>query len=132
ISTLDAGSWKDPQFSDARVPLLSEVLAFCRERDVRVLLDIKDPTAAGASLYELLKQYDMVEDARVYMRAGASQPDVKAALDERLKPFNGSLVQPWGDRTPREKMQKALKNPNSIGGLVRSYQWVLDFFDQDK
>ncbi len=128
IRDLDAGSWKDAAFADARIPLFSEVLGYCKAHGVRLLLDIKSPGAAGASLYELLNQFDMLDDCRAYMRAGAAQPEVKAALDPRLVPFPGSLVQPWGKETPREKMQKALNNEKAVGGLVSSYQWVLDFY----
>lgn len=127
IKDLDAGSWKDTAYADARIPLLSEVLGYCKANGVRLLLDIKSAGAAGAGLYELLNQFDMLDDCRVYMRAGAAQPEVKAALDARLVPFPGSLVQPWGKETPREKMQKALDNEKAMGGLVSSYQWVLDF-----
>ena len=94
------------------------------------MLDLKDPSAAGANLYRLLEHYDMVQDARVYMLAGASQPAVKAALDPRLVQFPGSLVQPWGKDTPAQKMQQALDNEKSMGALLRSYRPVLDFYDQ--
>jgi hypothetical protein len=132
IRDLDAGSWKDPSFSHARIPLLSEVLGFCKQNGVRVLLDVKDPAAAGASLWELLNQFDMVDDCRVYMRAGASVAEVKAALDSRLTLFPDSLIQGGGAGTPREKMQRSLDsdNPAVVGTLVRSYQWVLDFYSQ--
>ncbi len=127
VKDLDAGSWKDPKFSHARIPLLSEVLAYCKEHEVKILLDIKDPNAAGANLYELLERHDMVQDARVYMLAGASQAAVKAALDPRLVQFPGSLVQPWGKDTPAQKMQHALDTEKSMGALLHSYRPVLEF-----
>ena len=128
LKDLDAGSWKDAKFSEARVPLLSEVLAYCKERKVKIVLDIKDPKAAGANLYELLEQYDMVEDSRVYMAAAAGRSPVKEQLDPRLVQFPGSLVQPGGKTPPAEKMQQALDNEKSMGALLRSYQPVLDFY----
>ncbi len=128
IKDLDAGSWKDPKFSEARIPLLSEVLAYCKEHKVKIVLDIKDPNAAGAKLYELLEQYDMVEDSRVYMAAAAGRSPVKEQLDPRLVRFPGSLVQPWGKTSATEKMQQALDNEKSMGALLRSYQPVLDFY----
>jgi hypothetical protein len=128
VKDLDAGSWKDPKLSEARIPLLSEVLAYCKEHNVKIVLDLKDPQASGAELYDLLAEYDMVQDARVYMRAGAAQPAVKAVLDPRLVQFPGSLVQPWGKTPPAEKMQQALDNEKSMGALLRSYRAVLDFY----
>jgi len=128
VKDLDAGSWKDPKLSHARIPLLAEVLAYCKEHGVKILLDIKDPNAAGANLYELLEAHEMVQDARVYMRAGAAQPAVKAALDPRLVQFPGSLVQPRGKDTPAQKMQQALDNEKSMGALLRSYRPVLEFY----
>lgn len=127
IKDLDAGSWKDPEFSHARIPLLSEVLAYCKKHKVKILLDIKDPKAAGASLYKLLEKHEMVQDARVYMRAAAGRSPVKEALDPRLVRFAGSLVQPWGKTPPVERMRQAQENDKSMGALLRSYRHVLEF-----
>ena len=128
IKDLDAGSWKDAKFSEVRVPLLSEVLAYCKEHKVKIVLDIKDPKAAGAKLYELLEEYDMVEDSRVYMAAAAGRSPVKEELYPRLVQFPGSLVQPWGKDTPAQKIQQALDSEKSMGALLRSYQPVVEFY----
>ena len=40
LQSVDIGSWKDPSFSDQRVPTLQEVLALCKNR-VRVVIELK-------------------------------------------------------------------------------------------
>jgi len=41
LAALDAGSWLDPQFCDARVPTLEEALQRCRERGLWLNVEIK-------------------------------------------------------------------------------------------
>ncbi len=127
IKAFDAGSWIDPRFSDARIPLFSEILQYAKKHDIYLILDIKSPDAAGADLYDLIVQCDMLNHCRIYMRAAAGQSPIKEQLDPRIPQFTGSLAQPWGADAPATKMQTALDNEKSMGALVRSYRWVLDF-----
>lgn len=59
----DAGSWRDKQFKYEKAPLLSEVLAFCKANELKLILDVKQ---FGIEKYiiALVKKYDMME--RVY------------------------------------------------------------------
>jgi glycerophosphoryl diester phosphodiesterase len=41
LAQLDAGSWLDPRFSDARVPTLHDALQRCRERGIWLNIEIK-------------------------------------------------------------------------------------------
>ena len=40
LQSVDIGSWKDPSFSDQRVPTLQQVLALCKDR-VNILIELK-------------------------------------------------------------------------------------------
>ena len=40
LQSVDVGSWKDPSFSDERVPSLQQVLAFCKDR-INVMIELK-------------------------------------------------------------------------------------------
>jgi len=53
LRRLDAGSWFHPgkgreNFAGERIPTVEEVLAFARERDIGLYLEIKAPRASGA------------------------------------------------------------------------------------
>jgi glycerophosphoryl diester phosphodiesterase len=40
LQSVDIGSWKDPSFSDERVPSLQQVLALCKDR-INVVIELK-------------------------------------------------------------------------------------------
>ena len=40
LQSVDIGSWKDPSFSDERVPTLQQLLAFCKDR-INVVIELK-------------------------------------------------------------------------------------------
>ena len=43
ITALDAGSWFDAKFADERVPLLRDVLAWAKQADIGLNVEIKEP-----------------------------------------------------------------------------------------
>lgn len=59
LRQLDAGSWFDARFAGERIPLLSEVLAFCAERGIGINIELKpnpsDYVKTARVLAELLR-----------------------------------------------------------------------------
>ena len=59
LRRLDAGSWFDARFAGERIPLLSEVLAFCAERGIGINIELKpnpsDYVKTARVLAELLR-----------------------------------------------------------------------------
>ena len=59
LRELDAGSWFDRRFAGERIPLLTDVLAFCAERDIGINIELKpnphDYVATARVLAELLR-----------------------------------------------------------------------------
>lgn len=125
IRRYDAGSWFGPEFKAERVPLLSEALRFARTHDMKLLLHIKEP-AVCPLLYDLLEKQNMVNNARVYMKAADAK--VRKALDRRVGQYRGSLVQPWGYKKGPKIVLDALKDKTKGGALVRSYFSVIQAF----
>ncbi|MCK4624593.1 MAG: right-handed parallel beta-helix repeat-containing protein [Phycisphaerae bacterium] len=123
IKRYDAGSWFRPEFKGERVPLLSDVLDFARAYHMRLLLHVKEPEVCPL-LFDLLKKYGMIDDARVYMMAANAA--VRKALDPRIKQYSGSLIQPWGYKKGPKIVLDALKNKKKGGALMRSYTCVLE------
>lgn len=67
LRQLDAGSWFAAEFAGERIPTLSEVLDFLRDRDLGLLLEAKSPTpgAAGQIADELSKHRWILRDRLV-------------------------------------------------------------------
>ncbi len=59
----DAGSWRGDEFKGERVPLLSDVLMFCKLNGLKLILDVKH-FGIERQLIALIKEYDMI--AHVY------------------------------------------------------------------
>ena len=64
ILQLDAGSWRSEEFAGEHIPLLSEVLEFARENDVRLNVELK-PAAGDRELaidtVKLIDSYDYLD-----------------------------------------------------------------------
>ena len=62
ISKLDAGSFKEKKFAGEKIPLLSEVLEFAKENNIRLNIELK-PTGEEVDfekqVVELIKEYNM-------------------------------------------------------------------------
>ncbi len=64
LRSVDIGSWFDPKFSDQRVPLLSEVLAICKDR-VKLNIELKyygHDQQLEQRVVDLVKAADMESD----------------------------------------------------------------------
>lgn len=59
LKTLDAGSWFDPSFSSARIPLLDEVLDHVPP-DKQLLIEFKSGRGSISLLKEVLKQREVI------------------------------------------------------------------------
>ena len=60
IDTLDAGSWFGPEFSDARVPRLEEVLRKAKDGGVKLTIDYRSGDLN--QMLDLIKKYDMLSN----------------------------------------------------------------------
>jgi glycerophosphoryl diester phosphodiesterase len=63
----DIGSWKDPSFSDQRVPTLQQVLALCKDR-IRVIIELKyygQEEHLEERVAELVEAVDMQNDIAI-------------------------------------------------------------------
>lgn len=65
LRKLDAGSWFDPKFTGEPIPTLEEVLAFGREADVGLYLEVKYETGLGMDYALVGALRDAQESARV-------------------------------------------------------------------
>ena len=59
IRLYDAGSWKSKEFADERVPLLSEVLQFAKERKMKLIINVKEHGIEQNTL-SLIEEFDMI------------------------------------------------------------------------
>jgi glycerophosphoryl diester phosphodiesterase/HEAT repeat protein len=79
----DAGSWMNESFEGMRIPPFEDALRLARERDIRLILDIKDK-GIGADVLQLLQREGMLqrvrfggewaEIKRMYPRANENAP----------------------------------------------------------
>ncbi len=67
VRTLDAGSWFAPEFRQERIPLLSDVLDFCKGR-IRLNIDLKvdgDPHRPAERIVQILQKHDAIQECVV-------------------------------------------------------------------
>lgn len=60
IKLYDAGSWKSEEFAGEKVPLLSEVLQFAKDRNLKLILNIKEYGIEQLTL-SIIEQFDMFD-----------------------------------------------------------------------
>ncbi|MFQ5686159.1 MAG: HEAT repeat domain-containing protein [Candidatus Scalindua sp.] len=60
IRLYDAGAWKGEEFAGERVPLLSDVLQFVKERNVKIILNVKEHGIELKTL-SLIEKFDMID-----------------------------------------------------------------------
>ncbi len=60
IKLYDAGSWKSEEFAGEKVPLLSEVLQFAKDRKLKLILNIKEYGIEQITL-SIIEQFDMFD-----------------------------------------------------------------------
>ena len=59
IRLYDAGAWKGEEFAGERVPLLSDVLQFAKERNIIIILNVKD-YGIELKILSLIEKFDMI------------------------------------------------------------------------
>jgi HEAT repeat protein/glycerophosphoryl diester phosphodiesterase len=59
IKLYDAGSWKSEAFAGERVPLLSEALQFAKERNIKLIINVKEHGIEHKTL-SLIEEFDMI------------------------------------------------------------------------
>ncbi|WP_058307518.1 glycerophosphodiester phosphodiesterase [Gracilibacillus massiliensis] len=67
LSALDAGSWKSDTYSDTRIPTLDDLLAWNKEKNLKLNLELKNNIISYPSIEKIvtekLKDYNMVEQS---------------------------------------------------------------------
>jgi glycerophosphoryl diester phosphodiesterase/HEAT repeat protein len=84
----DAGGWMADRFEDIRIPLFEDALRLAREKDIRLILDMKDK-GIGPDVLQLLQREGMLERVRF----GGEWADVKE-LYPRANEEQAAWVQP--------------------------------------
>jgi glycerophosphoryl diester phosphodiesterase len=84
----DAGGWMADRFEGMRIPLFEDALRLAREKDIRLILDIKDK-GIGPDVLQLLQREGMLERVRF----GGEWADVKE-LYPRANEEQAAWVQP--------------------------------------
>jgi glycerophosphoryl diester phosphodiesterase len=94
LSSIDAGSWKGPEFAGEHPPLLSEVVALAQSFDARVYLDPKQEAIAAMKATLAANQYP---EERVFI-GGQTLADLSALHDA----MPAAKLVWWGDTFPDE------------------------------
>ncbi|GAE91288.1 glycerophosphoryl diester phosphodiesterase [Gracilibacillus boraciitolerans JCM 21714] len=65
LQSLDAGSWKSPVYSDSKIPALDELLAWNKDKDLKLNIELKNNLISYPDIEEIvcekLQQHKMVE-----------------------------------------------------------------------
>lgn len=64
LQQYDAGSWRGPEFRKEQVPLLSDVLKFCKMNNLKLILNVKQ-TCLEKQVLDLVREYGM--SSQVYL-----------------------------------------------------------------
>ncbi|MFQ5964799.1 MAG: HEAT repeat domain-containing protein [Candidatus Scalinduaceae bacterium] len=59
IKQYDAGAWKGEEFAGENVPLLSDVLKYAKEKNIKILLNVKEHGIEQQTL-SLIKEFDII------------------------------------------------------------------------
>ena len=90
LKTLDLGSWMGERFTGMRIVLFEDALRLARERDIRLVLDMKDK-GMGADVLQILEREGMLQRVQF----GGEWADVKKLYPGAMSPGDGTAwVQP--------------------------------------
>ena len=85
VSQLDAGSYFGAEFQGERIPLLSEVIEFAKENNIRLNIELK-PTGHETDfekhVIDIIMDYDFVEDCVITSQIYRVMENVKAYNEE--------------------------------------------------
>ena len=87
ISKLDAGSFKGKEFAGERIPLLSEVLEFAKENNIKLNIELKPTgkeTGFEKQVVELIKKYNMEDRCVVTSQVYEVLENIKK-VDKNIK-----------------------------------------------
>ncbi len=59
IKQYDAGAWKGKEFTGEEVPLLSDVLQFAKEKNIKIILNVKEH-GIKQQVMSLIREFDMI------------------------------------------------------------------------
>ncbi len=117
LSLLDAGCWFSPEFAGQRIPRVSEALALCRQRKVRVFLDVK--VADGEKeLLGVLKKSDWLH------QIGIGAGTLPSLRRWRWLDSKGLVFWVTGYRSPITLRRVLLARRLQLTGLVAYKRWV--------
>lgn len=81
---LDAGSWHSQAFADARIPLLEQVVAYCRQHEIWMNVEIKPAQGFDAQTGQVVASY--------LQQAFSDVPVIEAARLPLLSSFSRSAL----------------------------------------
>ena len=85
VSQLDAGSYFGAEFQGERIPLLSEVIEFAKENNIRLNIELKPnghETDFEKCVIDIIVEYDFVEDCVITSQIYRVMENVKAYNEE--------------------------------------------------
>jgi len=102
LKALDAGSWFGPEYAGQRIPTLGEVLAWARQRNTIVDVEIKNGPVyyAGieATVVDTVRRHDMTEqvivisfDHAAVQQVRALEPRIATGVLYTARPVDGGL-----------------------------------------
>ena len=130
LSTLDAGSWKDPKFAGERIPTLHQTLTYFKENDMVAVLEIK----VGDIVDEILEMlYETKMDKRTVI-ISFQESAIKKIINE--KPEIPALLLLYGDEymtgSTQNKVNNISQKADEIGTrYVGPFAFQLEKLDAD-
>jgi len=83
IQQYDAGSWRGAEFKDEQVPLLSDVLKFCKINNLKLILNVKQ-TCLEKQVLDLVKAYEMASQVYLWGTLRNFNPEDTELFGEEL------------------------------------------------
>lgn len=136
VCRLDAGSFFAPDFQGERIPLLSEVIAFAEENNVRLNIELKPTgheTDFEKSVVDIIREYDFAEECVVTSQVYQVLENVKSYDPQIRTVYVMSLA--YGDITTLEaadhfSVEAANVSKELVGRVHREgkelYAWTVN------
>ena len=136
VSQLDAGSFFAPEFQGERIPLLSEVIAFAGENNIKLNIELKPTgheTDFEKSVVDIIREYDFAEECVVTSQVYQVLENVKSYDPQIRTVYVMSLA--YGDITTLEaadhfSVEAANVSKELVGKVHREgkelYAWTVN------
>ena len=136
VSQLDAGSFFAPEFQGERIPLLSEVIAFAGENNIKLNIELKPTgheTDFEKSVVDIIREYDFAEECVVTSQVYQVLKNVKSYDPQIRTVYVMSLA--YGDITTLEaadhfSVEAANVSKELVGRVHREgkelYAWTVN------